>query len=748
MSSFDMPVFDIPFEARMSPHVDRTRPRAKQWARDTGFFSPQPGARGFPVWTEQTFDSHDYVLFSGLVLPSAPAELFGLAADWISWGFFLDDYFLAAFGRNRDYAGAKAFVERLPAFMSAAGTPAAVPTNPIELGLADLWTRTAPSMSAKQRELFSAAIVSTAESFLWELHNLIQGRLPDPVDFVEMRRRTSFGEFVVALTRLLVAPDLSEKVFASRAMGTLDETCMDVNALGNDIISYDNEIHREGSTNNLVLLTQQFLDCELQRAVHIVHDLMRQRVAQFQRVAEHELPAMAEDLGLDNRARELLDQYVDALRAFTAGAFLWQHNNPRYAEPLPVPPPAPSSVAVPRPPASPDLPVPKGDQAGAPGRVRLNSHRHVPFQKVGPTPLPKIHMPYRLQLNPHLEASRAASIAWAGEMGFYDAVPGVLSVPLWSERENRGFDFALCSAGIDPDCGREELDLSAEWLTWGTYGDDYYPVVFGATRRIDTGIAQTRRLSEFMPLDCVQTAVATNPVEKGLADLWVRTAGPMPEGNRVKFRNSIEMMLESWLWELNNQFQHRVPDPVDYIEMRRKTFGSDLTESLARLRPDNVLPDEIFETTPMRELQNAAEDYACFLNDIFSYQKEMQYEGELHNMVIVVQDFLNTDRDHAVAIVNDLMTLRIKEFQRVADEDLPVVAEDFQLDDRQRAGLRKHVEELQDWMAAILHWHVKTSRYKEPELKLRYEPTDLPVPTPSGLGTAAVRIPALTGMEF
>ena len=32
-----------------------------------------------------------------------------------------------------------------------------------------------------------------------------------------------------------------------------------------------------------------------------------------------------------------------------------------------------------------------------------------------------------------------------------------------------------------PDTG-PELDLSSEWLTWGTYGDDYFPALFNATR--------------------------------------------------------------------------------------------------------------------------------------------------------------------------------------------------------------------------------------------------------------------------
>ena len=44
--------------------------------------------------------------------------------------------------------------------------------------------------------------------------------------------------------------------------------------------------------------------------------------------------------------------------------------------------------------------------------------------------------------------------------------------------------------------------------------------------------------------------------------------------SRRQFRTAVEDMTSSWLWELANQAQHRVPDPVDYIEMRRHTFGS------------------------------------------------------------------------------------------------------------------------------------------------------------------------------
>ncbi len=130
-------------------------------------------------------------------------------------------------------------------------------------------------------------------------------------------------------------------------------------------------------------------------------------------------------------------------------------------------------------------------------------------------------------------------------------------------------------------------------------------------------------------------------------------------------------MTSSWLWELANQAQQRVPDPVDYVEMRRRTFGSDLTVALSRFSHADVVPEALFDHRVLRELDTAAQDYACFLNDVFSYQKEIEVEGEVHNLVFVLEQFLGTDRFVAVGLLNDLMTARMAQFVLIADHDLP-----------------------------------------------------------------------------
>jgi germacradienol/geosmin synthase len=234
-------------------------------------------------------------------------------------------------------------------------------------------------------------------------------------------------------------------------------------------------------------------------------------------------------------------------------------------------------------------------------------------------------------------------------------------------------------------------------------------------------------------------------VERGLADLWSRSASPMSETVRRQFRRSVEDMTGSWLWELANHMQHRIPDPVDYIEMRRKTFGADLTMTLRQLTPGREIPSHIYRTRPMQRLVNSAADYACLTNDVFSYRKEIEVEGELHNAALVMQHVLDCDAQCGINVVNDLMTSRMRQFEHIVATELPALFDELDLDMATRQKLQAYVDGLQDWMAGILNWHRETGRYKDSEL--RYKESQLAKSRttrlfvgPAGLGTSAVRI--------
>ncbi|GAA1273533.1 terpene synthase [Planotetraspora silvatica] len=737
MQPFTLPDFYVPYPARLNPHLETARAHTKRWADGMGMLDAELG-----VWNEEQLDAMDYGLMCAYTHPDAPAPELDLITDWYVWVFFFDDHFLELFKRSGDTDGAKEYLDRLPAFMPAdPGTDMPEPVNPVERGLADLWTRTVPGMSADWRLRFAESTKNLLDESLWELSNINAGRVANPMEYIEMRRRVGGAPWSANLVEHAVGAQIPARVARTRPLCVLRDAFSDAVHLRNDLFSYQREVEEEGELSNGVLVFERFLGLDTQQAADAVNDLLTSRLHQFENTTLTELSPLFDEHALDPAERMAVLAYVKGLQDWQSGGHEWHLRSSRYMN-------GAAGEA-----SGPVLGGPTGLgtssarislAAGVTGAGGPRNHTHVPYQDVGPLPLPEIVMPYGVSLNPHLDAARRESWEWAGRMGFYDPLPQLAGAGLWTARKNEGFDFALCAAGIDPDAPGAELTLSAEWLTWGTYSDDYFPAVFGSSRDMAGARVFNGRLSLFMPLDLGVTPEPVNPVERALADLWARTASDMTSEARSQFRTAVERMTGSWLWELANHIQNRIPDPIDYVEMRRRTFGSDLTRALARLAHGRHVPREIYETRTILGLENATADYACLLNDLFSYQKEIQFEGELHNCVLVVQSFFGCDAGRAADIVADLMTSRIRQFEHLVAAELPVLFDDHDLDGEARQVLTAYAEELKDWMAAILLWHQKTSRYVESALE--YGPAaPRAAGVPSGLGTATARLASLSG---
>ncbi|WP_248962196.1 family 2 encapsulin nanocompartment cargo protein terpene cyclase [Sphaerisporangium perillae] len=739
MRPFELPDFYVPYPARLNPHLQTARTHSAAWAKDMGMLDP-----GLGVWDERLLDAMDYGLMCAYTHPDASAAELDLITDWYVWVFFFDDHFLETFKRGRDTAGAKEYLGRLPAFMPAdATTGMPEPVNPVERGLADLWVRTVPAMSADWRLRFTESTRNLLDESLWELSNIDAGRVANPVEYIEMRRRVGGAPWSANLVEHAAGAEIPARIAGTRPMRVLRDAFSDAVHLRNDLFSYQREVEEEGELSNGVLVFERFLGHDPQQAADAVNDLLTSRLHQFENTVLTELPPLFEEHALAPQERLAVLAYVKGLQDWQSGGHEWHMRSSRYM----------NDASDGSAPAGSVLGGPTGlgtssARAGAaallgrtgqlaPGGLR--NHAHIRYQRVGPLPWPDFAMPYPVRLNPHLGTARRESLEWAARMGFHDPLPYLSGPGLWTARKNEGFDFALCAAGIDPDASGHELTLSAEWLTWGTYGDDYFPAVFGPTGDMAGAKVFNERLPAFMPLDLGAVPPPVNPVERGLHDLWTRTASPMSTGGRRRFRAAIESMTESWLWELANHMQHRIPDPIDYVEMRRRTFGSDLTRALARLAHGHRVPPEIYQSRTLLGLENASADYACLVNDIFSYQKEIQFEGELHNCVLVVQNFFGCDLPRAAGIVGDLLASRMRQFEHLVAVELPVLFEDLALDAEVREVLTGYVAELQDWMAAILLWHECTRRYVESELE---HPPAMrrPPGAPTGLGTAAARL--------
>ncbi|MFI0087149.1 germacradienol/geosmin synthase Cyc2 [Streptomyces bobili] len=698
---FELPHFYMPYPARLNPHLDEARAHSTAWAREMGMLE------GSGIWEQADLDAHDYGLLCAYTHPDCDGPALSLITDWYVWVFFFDDHFLDMFKRTPDRAAGKAHLDRLPLFMPLdLATPVPEPENPVEAGLADLWARTVPAMSADWRSRFAVATEHLLNESMWELSNINEGRVSNPVEYIEMRRKVGGAPWSAGLVEYATA-EVPAAVARSRPLRVLMETFSDGVHLRNDLFSYQREVEDEGELSNGVLVLETFFGCTTQEAADTVNDILTSRLHQFEHTAVTEVPALAVENGLRPDEVAAVAAYTKGLQDWQSGGHEWHMRSSRYMNKGAGPTSPWEKLTRPGTSAA-DI----GALLASAAAERLRAYTHVPFQKVGPSGLPAFHMPFQVELSPHLDRARHNLVGWTRRMG-------MLSEGVWDEDKLASCDLAVCSAGLDPDGSPEALDLSASWLAFGTYGDDYYPLVYGNRRDLAAARVTTARLSACMPVDGEETLVPLNAMERSLIDLWARTTAGMTPDERRTLRTAVDSMTESWVWELSNQLQNRIPDPVDYLEMRRATFGSDLTLSLCRMGQGPAVPPEVYASGPVRSLENAAIDYACLLNDVFSYQKEIEFEGEIHNAILVVQNFFGCDYPAALGVVHDLMTQRMQQFEHVVAHELPVLYDDFDLSAEAREAMGGYVGDLQNWMAGILNWHRVVDRYKDSYLSRR-----------------------------
>lgn len=737
MQPFELPDFYVPWPARQNPKLEIARAHAKTWAQEVGILGTPQDKNSTPIWNEQTFDRHDYALFCAYIHPEAPEPELNLMTDWNVWAFYVDDYFLQVYKQPKDRAGAKEYLDRVLPFMPAEIKPLPAPTNPMERGLADLWLRTAPAKSEAWRRRIIESMRRLLEAFLWELDSMSQQRLANPIEYIEIRRQVGAALWSADLVEHAMFVEIPERIAATRPIQVLKNTFADAVHLRNDLFSYPREVLKEGELTNAVLVIERFLEIKTQHAANLVNDLLTSRLQQFEHTVLTELAPLFQEYGLDPLEQAQMLTYIRGLQDWQSGAHEWHIQTSRYLNPRAGQTSSPGSF------------IPNfGTSAmritpDALGLNRFKNYKHVPYKKVGPTRLPKFYMPFAAQINPHLETARRHSKAWARRQGMLDRLPSHPAVFIRDEHSFEATDVAFFSALAQPTATASQLNQYACWMVWGTYADDYFAAVYGHTRDlVGAKIFQTR-LAAFMPLDLTMAAaVPLTPVERGLADLWATVAETLTIEQRGLFRKLIDELIGSWLWELSNRIQNRVPDPIDYVEMRHKTSAADLMLVFIRLAHAQDVPSEIYRTLTLHELNHVAMDYAGLNNDIVSYQKEIEFEGDLNNSVLVIENFLSCDRTQAVEIVNNLTTARIKQFEHIVATELPVLFENFNLDTRARRQVLGYVEELQTFIYASFQWHITSGCYKEFELQRSAKAFSGSL---TGLGTSAARILTANG---
>ena len=724
MQPFKLPEFYMPWPARLNPNLEAARVHSKAWAYDMGILGSKEEAQGQPIWDERQFDAHDYALLCSYTHPDAPGTELDLVTDWYVWVFFFDDHFLEIYKRSQDLVGAKEYLDRLPAFMPIFPneTPP-VPTNPVERGLLNLWSRTAFTKSVEWRQRFFESTKHLLDESMWELANINQNRIANPIEYIEMRRKVGGAPWSAHLVEHAAFVEVPAKIAATRPMRVLKDTFSDGVHLRNDLFSYQREVEDEGENSNCVLVLEKFLNVDPQEAANITNDLLTSRLHQFENTAITELPLLFAEKGIDPVEQVNVLLYIKGLQDWQSGGHEWHMRSSRYMNEE-----AENSSATGRLAIGPtglgtslarifDLPRDTKRPGGLKTPEKVKDEFTYEFE------FPNFYMPFSAQVNPHLEAVRVHIKAWASAMGMLSPVEDTLNLGLWDDRRFDSMDLAFFAAATNPDMTVLQLELVADWCVWMFFEDDYFHERYKRPRDLAGAKDFINRIPAFMPVDLSPPPAPTNPLERALVDLWPRTASHLPLEWRQKFANHMQNYVDGEWWEISNVVQDRVPEPVDYVEMRRQTAAGEITIALAQYNLSEDIPPEVHSNRQIQSLNNITIDWIGLSNDIVSYRKEMEFEGGIHNSVLVIKRFLDCPLQESVNIVNNLLTARLNEFEHIVAE-LPNLFDQLNLDANARQQCLAYVKRLKIWMAGNFVWTQKTRRYTD------FPSPNLPKPQP------------------
>jgi germacradienol/geosmin synthase len=445
----------MPWPARLNPNLAGARVHSKAWARDMGILEGETGPSGAAIWDEAKFDAMDYALLCAYTHPDTPGPELDLVTDWYVWVFYFDDHFLEMYKRSPDLAGAKAYLDRLAAFMPAgdpaddaddASTPPE-PTNAVERGLADLWARTVPSKSPEWTVRFAESTENLLNESMWELANIQEGRVANPIEYIEMRRKVGGAPWSANLVEHANFLEVPDGIAATRPLRVLRDAFADGVHLRNDLFSYQREVEDEGENANIVLVLERFLGVDTQRAADLSNEILSSRLYQFDNTAVVEVPALVEEHNLDPAGRSSVARYVKGLQDWQAGGHEWHMRSSRYMNSKADTGATPEAFLR-GPTGIGTTAVSVAALAGRMGLSRFKSFRHAPFLPTGSFEMPELYMPFERRVHPDVDAARRHCKDFARAMGFLTPPE---NLGLWTEEKVDREDYAFCAAMTHPE---------------------------------------------------------------------------------------------------------------------------------------------------------------------------------------------------------------------------------------------------------------------------------------------------------
>lgn len=172
------------------------------------------------------------------------------------------------------------------------------------------------------------------------------------------------------------------------------------------------------------------------------------------------------------------------------------------------------------------------------------------------------------------------------------------------------------------------------------------------------------------------------------------------------FDGFVDMAVSAAKRWLNNEGS---VDLIRYLHERYYDVAVGIVLALAELTQGSELEAEALAYPALARMQSLCTFHIAFVNDIFSYHKEVIENSNLNNAIAVFQMQFGFSFEEAVAAVVLLVRRFYDEFQRLAAASSPSLS----------AAQHGYIEAMHTWMIGATSWSLESHRYRHVDSAFR-----------------------------
>lgn len=308
-----------------------------------------------------------------------------------------------------------------------------------------------------------------------------------------------------------------------------------------------------------------------------------------------------------------------------------------------------------------------------------------------------LYCPVPSRINRHVSEAEDYALEWAREVG------------LMPDSDIYGIGKAhigYLASYAHPDVSWEALKIAVAWLDWLMVYDD---TMFD--KRVNVNKLNYDRIDRFhQSVLAILRGVAhpgeDEPLYSGMRELRRAIIRLAPAWDMGSFIRGFRHYLQANLWEATNMWQAEPPRVPTYMNMRRHTGCLFPTYELSAMLAGIELKPEVRDHVAVRQLEIMANNYTCWLNDVFSFERE-HVDGHVNSLVMALQHSYQSSFQLAVDRASEACRTEAEAYLELKAR-LPALGLG---EDRE---LARYLGVLEAWMRALYDWHHMTGRYEVP----------------------------------